>query len=159
MRWLLLPPDLRATEEQVQLLATTIAYSFAASVSLLLIWRHIIAPRLPGYKFTKPSDRVFLGNSFVSLYPALTAPILAMVSMRRLSWDVGSAMLSGPDDAGLRAVGISCGYMAYDVCYCSYYREVRSPQPCRSPVRSHRSSASPHTPKRSTLSHRTLILS
>lgn len=117
-----------ATAEQASLLHGTMATSFMVSAALLLIWRHVIAPAVPGYQRTTPSDRVFLANSFVSLYPALTAPLLALSSMRRLAWDdVATVMVAPPDDACLRAVGISCGYMAYDCLYCLYYKEVRSP--------------------------------
>lgn len=118
----------RATAEQTELLYGTLATSFAVSAALLLIWRHVIAPAVPGYKKASASDRVFLANSFVSLFPALTAPFLALSSMRRLPWhDVALAMVAPPDDECVRAIGISCGYMAYDCIYCMYYKEVRSP--------------------------------
>ncbi len=117
-----------ATPEERRLLMNSLLSSFGVSVSLLFIWRAVLAPSIPAYRKTSASDRVFLANSFVSLYPALTAPFLAIAAMRHLPWgDTSAAMAAAADENAYRAVGISCGYMAYDCLYCLWHKEVRSP--------------------------------
>jgi len=109
-------------------LTGTFAGSFGVSLCMLLIWRLVLAPAIPLYKSTSHSDRVFLGNSFVSMWPACTAPLLAYTSMRSLAWDDVSVLMTSPADSyAVRAVGISCGYMLYDTFYCLYYKQMRSP--------------------------------
>ena len=124
----LLAPIWGGSAEQRLTLTGTFAGSFCVSACMLLIWRLVIAPAIPLYKDRIHADRVFLGNSFVSMWPACTAPILAWTSMRSLAWDdVRVLMTSEADTYALRAVGISCGYMMYDTFYCIYYKQMRSP--------------------------------
>jgi len=115
-------------EPREQLFVSTVGASFWACVGLLFIWRVIIAPGIPMYATRTESDKVFLANSFVSLFNAFSAPVLAVLGMRALPWgDLENNMNSSPDDHAMRAVGLSCGYMLYDTLYCLYYREMRSP--------------------------------
>ena len=110
------------------LLTGTFAGAFGVSVCMLLIWRLVLAPAIPLYAGRSDSDKVFLGNSFVSLWPAFTAPVLAWACLRELAWDDVSVLMEAKADAyALRAVGISCGYMAYDTLYCLTYKQMRSP--------------------------------
>ena len=102
--------------------------AFSVSICMLLIWRIVLSPAIPQYHKRPEADRVFLANSFVSLWPAFTAPILALTAMRELPWEDLSQMLTvQADEYALRAVGISCGYMLYDTLYCLAYRQMRSP--------------------------------
>jgi hypothetical protein len=111
-----------------QLLSSTIAASFWACVGLLVIWHMVIAPGIATYEKRSKADKVFLANAFVSLFNAVTAPVLAVLGMRSVRWgDLENNMNAAPDDHALRAVGLSCGYMLYDTLYCLYYREMRSP--------------------------------
>jgi len=113
---------------QEQLLASTVGASFWACVGLLFIWRIVIAPGIATYEARTDADKVFLANSFVSLFNAVSAPVLAVLGMRSLPWgDLETNMNAAPDDHAMRAVGLSCGYMLYDTLYCCYYREMRSP--------------------------------
>jgi len=80
------------------------------------------------YSTRKPEELVFLSNSFVSLYPALTAPILAFMAIRELPLaDNERVLAAAPPAAALRAVGISCGYMLYDLMFILWHRQLRSP--------------------------------
>ena len=111
-----------------QLLSSTIAASFWACVGLLVIWHMVIAPGIATYEKRSKADKVFLANAFVSLFNAVSAPVLAVLGMRSVRWgDLENNMNAAPDDHALRAVGLSCGYMLYDTLYCLYYREMRSP--------------------------------
>lgn len=113
--------------ERVTLMMTLVGAS-CISFAMLMIWRHVLAPAIPAYATRTASDRVFLGNSFVSMWPAVTAPVLAIRSMAQLPWsDLDLLMVAPADEHALRAVGISCGYMLYDTIYCSVHREMRSP--------------------------------
>ena len=95
---------------QEHLLASCMAASFWCSIGLLLIWRHVIAPAIAAYSARSSSDKVFLSNSFVSLFNAIAAPVLAVLAMRSVPWgDVERVMDMPPDDYAIRAVGVSCG--------------------------------------------------
>lgn len=114
-------------ERRLMLLGTFVG-SFGVCVCMLLIWRLVLAPAIPSYHRRSFPDKVFMGNSFVSFWPALTAPVLAWRSMLLLPWDDLSALMQAPaDDYALRAVGLSCGYMFYDTFYCAWYSQMRSP--------------------------------
>ena len=71
--------EVEAAEEAV-LLFSTLAGSFAVSAALLLVWHVLLAPRIPGTR--SHEDHIFLASSFVSFYPALTAPFYAVLAMR-----------------------------------------------------------------------------
>ena len=102
--------------------------SICVCVCLLVLWRVVVTRAIPVYEGRSVSDKIFMSNSFVSAWPALTAPMLAWSAMRRLPWDdTGALMAAAADEHALRAVGLSCGYMLYDTCYCAYYRQMRSP--------------------------------
>ena len=91
-------------------------------------WTQVIAPGIATYEKRSKADKVFLANAFVSLFNAVSAPVLAVLGMRSVRWgDLENNMNAAPDDHALRAVGLSCGYMLYDTLYCLYYREMRSP--------------------------------
>eukprot|EP00965_Chrysotila_dentata_P254326 6211835-Pleurochrysis_carterae.AAC.1 len=51
------------------------ALSFVVSIALLLTWRFLIAPEIPGHQTRSQADRVMLANSVVSCYPALTGAL------------------------------------------------------------------------------------
>lgn len=109
-------------------LCATFLMAVCVSVGMLAIWSIVLAPAVPGYLQRSDTDKVFLGNSFVSSWPAFTAPVLAGMALWQLKWDdLDSFMTSAPSEYALRAVGLSCGYMAYDTMYCLYYSEMRSP--------------------------------
>ena len=102
--------------------------SICMCLCLLVLWRVLVARAIPVYEGRSVSDKIFMSNSFVSAWPALTAPMLAWSAIRRLPWDdTGTLMAAAADVHALRAVGLSCGYMLYDTCYCAYYRQMRSP--------------------------------
>ena len=67
--------------------------SFGVSLCMLLIWRFVLAPAIPLYRHRSVSDKVFVSNSFVSLWPALTAPVLAWKAMQQLPWDDPSMLM------------------------------------------------------------------
>lgn len=116
------------SEPEARVLAVAYAGSFGVSVGLLLLWRLLIAPAIPSYKTRSEDDRVFLANSFVSLYPAFTAPLLAIPAIMELPLHDNESLLHAPPSTlALRAVGLSAGYMLYDTVYCLSYRQVRSP--------------------------------
>lgn len=97
------------TEARLALLGSFMG-SFAVSMGMLAIWRHVLSPAIPGYRQRSESEKVFLGNSFVSVWPALTAPFVSMSAMAGLPWDnLGELMVSAADEYALRAVGLSCG--------------------------------------------------
>lgn len=111
--------------EEASILFVALASSFGLCVSLGLLWRHLVAPLIPAYKSAGPSERIFLAASFVSLYPACTAPLLALAEASTVPLgDNSLTMTIGPSPLALRAVGISCGYMVYDAIYCLMYEEV-----------------------------------
>ena len=117
-----------APTQREAFLASCMSVSFCCSVGLLLIWRVVIAPAIPAYNTRSSSDKVFLSNSFVSMFTAVAAPVLAVLAMRSVPWgDVERVMNTPPDDYAVRAVGLSCGYMLYDTLFCLYYKELRSP--------------------------------
>ena len=60
--------------DDATLLFGTLAASFGVSACLLLLWHHVIAPAVPRYATRSAEDKVFLASSFVSCYPAVTAP-------------------------------------------------------------------------------------
>ena len=102
--------------------------AFFVSIAFLLIWVLVLAPAIPAHKDRSPTDKIFLANSFVSSWIAMTAPALAWMSMRKLPWsDMNALMVAPADEYALRAVGLSCGYMLYDLLYCVYYKPMRSP--------------------------------
>ena len=110
------------------LLFSTLAGSFAVSVGLLVVWHLLIAPFIPGIKTRSREDHIFLASSFVSCYPAVTAPLLAVLAMRGVPLaDNEQVLNAAPSTAALQAVGISCGYMLYDTCYMLRHKIVRSP--------------------------------
>ena len=116
------------TSEHQLLLVDSVSTAFWVCVGLLLIWHQVITPAIPQYESRTKTDRIFLANSFVSLFNAFTAPVLAVLGMLRLPWgDLEHNMSSAPGAHAIRAVGLSCGYMLYDTLYCAYYREMRSP--------------------------------
>jgi hypothetical protein len=97
--------------------------SFAASVALLLLWRLLIAPAVAADR--SADDMVFLTNSVVSLYPALTAPFVALPALFELDTsDHATAMTAPPTRLALRAVGLSCGCMLYDTLFCLAHKQV-----------------------------------
>jgi hypothetical protein len=108
------------------LLFSTLLFSFAVSVCLLIVWHLLVSPAIPGTRSRE--DHIFLASSFVSCYPAVTAPCLAVLAMSGVPvMDNELVMDAAPTTAALRAVGISCGYMLYDTCYMLRHRQVRSP--------------------------------
>jgi len=116
------------TEPERLVLLGAFVGSFGVSVAMLVIWRLVLAPAIPLYATRSVPDKIFLSNSFVSTWPALTAPILAWTAMQQLPWDDPRLLMEAPaDEYALRAVGLSCGYMLYDLLYCLYYRPMRSP--------------------------------
>lgn len=124
----MLEPVWAGDAEMRLLLTNTIVGAFFVSLSMLAIWKLVLAPAIPSYAMRSDSDKVFLGNSFVSMWPAVTAPFVAWSSMRTMPWDDVSVLMSSPCDTySLRAVGLSCGYMLYDTLYCLYYKQMRSP--------------------------------
>ena len=60
--------------------ASCMAARFWCSLGLLLIWRHVIAPAIAAYS-AQQLRQVFLSNSFVSLFNAIAAPVLAVLAM------------------------------------------------------------------------------
>lgn len=113
-------------EAEAVLLFSTLAGSFAVSVALLAVWHALVAPFIPGTRSRE--DHIFLASSFVSCYPAVTAPFLAVLAMRAVPLTDNEHVMGAPaSTAALRAVGISCGYMLYDTCYMLRHRQVRSP--------------------------------
>jgi hypothetical protein len=117
----------RTEEQQLQLLKG-ICNSFMVSAALLLTWKLVIAPTLPAYRRASPEDRVFLANAFVSIYPALTAPWLALAALSRLTFSDLEQVMSAPaDDTALRSLSILIGFYLFDVIYSLYYRQMRSP--------------------------------
>lgn len=124
----LLEPVWGGDAELRLLLTNTLVGAFFISIMMLLIWSVILAPAIPSYASRSKADKVYMGNSFVSSWPALTAPLLAVAGARFMPWDdVSKLMVSPCESYSLRAVGISCGYMLYDTIYCLYYKQMRSP--------------------------------
>lgn len=121
--------------EEAGVLFRSFASSFAASCALLLLWRLAIAPAVAATR--SADDLVFLSNSVVSLYPALTAPFVALQAILELDTsDHATAMAAAPTRLALRAVGLSCGYMAYDTAYCLAHKQARrTPCACRPGLR------------------------
>jgi hypothetical protein len=101
--------------------------SFCVCASLLVLWRRVVAPSLPMYSTRTAEQMVFLSNSFVSLYPALTAPLLAFAAIRELPLSDERVLAVAPPVAALRAVGLSCGYMLYDLMFILWHAQLRSP--------------------------------
>jgi len=115
-------------EDATATLFTTLGISFVACVVLLALWHKLIAPAIPAYRSRSYEDHVFLASSFVSFYPAVTAPILATAALLDIpSFDNAFVMDARPTNPALHAVGISIGYMLYDTCYMLWHKEVRSP--------------------------------
>ena len=115
---------------EVQLLGKAFLGSFTVSVGLLLIWTNLIAPAIPNYKNRSQDDKIFLQNSAVSLYPALTAPFLALSALVALEPDQfqnQNFLVQTPSPIALRAVGLSCGYMFYDTIFCLLHKQCRQP--------------------------------
>ena len=84
------------SEPEARVLAVAYAGSFGVSVGLLLLWRLLIAPAIPSYKTRSEDDRVFLANSFVSLYPAFTAPLLAIPAIMEMPLHDNESLLHAP---------------------------------------------------------------
>jgi len=115
-------------EAEAVLLFSTLAGSFAVSFCLLVLWHKLIAPSIPSYRTRSREDQIFLASSFVSCYPSVTAPCLAVLALARVPvGDNQRVMDAAPSTEALRAVGISCGYMLYDTCYMLQHKQVRSP--------------------------------
>ena len=115
-------------DDEAVLLFSTLAASFGVCLCMLALWLHLIAPAIPAYKTREYDDKVFMASSFVSFYPAVTAPVLAGAAMLTIDLaDHAKLMDAAPTAGALRAVGISCGYMLYDTCYMLLHRQVRSP--------------------------------
>jgi len=108
-------------------LFSTLGVSFVVCVCMVQAWRRVIAPAIPSYQSCGEEERVFLSSSFVSFYPALTAPFLAYAAYTSLPEDDASLLTAAPSTTALRAVGISCGYMAYDTIICLANEELRKP--------------------------------
>ena len=49
--------------------------AFFVSIAFLLIWVLVLAPAIPAHKDRSPTDKIFLANSFVSSWIAMTAPV------------------------------------------------------------------------------------
>ena len=115
-----------ADDPDTQLLFGTLAASFAVSASLLLFWHAVVVPAFPRISTRPVEDRIHLAQSFVSCYPAVTAPFLALHAMQGISFTGSEVMDAAPSTAALVAVGLSCGYMLYDACYILRYKNVPS---------------------------------
>jgi len=112
--------------DEATILFQSFSWSFAASCVLLVLWRGLIAPVVAANR--SADDLVFLTNSVVSLFPALTAPFLAVQALWELPIsDHATALAAAPTPLALRAVGLSCGYMAYDTVFCLAHKQVRHP--------------------------------
>jgi len=117
--------------DEAAVLCWSFLTSFIASIALLLLWKLLIAPAVAANR--SADDMVFLTNSVVSLYPALTAPFLALPALFELDTsDHSTALAAPPTRLALRAVGLSCGYMFYDTLYCLSHKQVRLPAALRS---------------------------
>ena len=114
--------------EEARTLFTTMGASSGVCFCLLPIWRFLIAPAIPAYRHAGEAERMYLSQSAVSLYPACTAPFLAIVALSQLPVTSNEIiMTTAPSVSALHAVGISCGYMAYDTMFCLYNAPLRSP--------------------------------
>ena len=112
--------------DEATILFQSFSWSFAASCVLLVLWRGLIAPVVAANR--SADDLVFLTNSVVSLFPALTAPFLAVQALWELPIsDHATALAAAPTPLALRAVVLSCGYMAYDTVFCLAHKQVRHP--------------------------------
>jgi len=115
-------------EEATATLFTTLGISFVVCIALLALWHKLIAPAIPAYASRSYEDHVFLASSFVSFYPAVTAPVLATIALLDTPvFDNATVMDARASNEALHAVGISIGYMLYDTCYMLRHGEVRSP--------------------------------
>lgn len=115
-------------EHETTELFTVSACSFAVCVSLLYLWRFLIAPAIPIHKTLCEDDIIVLRSSFVSFYPAATAPFLAAAALSHLAAEADGGMLAAsPPTLALDAIGISLGYMLYDTIFCILHKPVRSP--------------------------------
>ena len=119
-------------ESEAATLYTSLGASFGVCVCLVFIWKFLIAPAIPAYgalaklEGKGEDERVFLASSFVSFYPACTAPFLAMIAARDIPFDDNATvMTAAPSQLALQAVGISCGYMLYDTFYCLLHKQAR----------------------------------
>lgn len=111
---------------EAAVLFKTLGASFCVCVCLAFTWRLLVGPCIPAYSRTDKSARVVLAASFVSLYPAVSAPFLAIAAASSMPISNGDGFMTvAPTDLVLRAVGISCGYMLYDAIYCLTHSEVR----------------------------------
>ena len=115
-------------DDAMATLFTTLGFSFVFCVALLALWHKLIAPAIPAYSTRSYEDHVFLASSFVSCYPAVTAPFLAAAALLDVPiFDNAVVMDARPSNEALHAVGISIGYMLYDTCYMLQHGQVRSP--------------------------------
>ena len=123
-----------STEEATATLFTTLGISFVVCIVLLALWHKLIAPAIPAYASRSYEDHVFLASSFVSFYPAVTAPVLATIALLDIPvFDNATIMDARPSNEALHAVGISIGYMLYDTFYCLLHKQVRTSTDANAP--------------------------
>ena len=127
-------------DSEAATLYSTLGASFGVCVCLVFIWKFLIAPAIPAYgalaklEGKGEDERVFLASSFVSFYPACTAPFLAIAAAREINFDDNATvMTAAPSQLALQAVGISCGYMLYDTFYCLLHKQVRTSTDANAP--------------------------
>jgi hypothetical protein len=123
-----LAPAWGGEDSQRYVVVETFVYSFALFVCIFLVWAWFLAPMIPRHQQCTADEQVQVGHSIVSIWPAASAPVFALLSMRHMPWhDATTLMVSPCDTHALRAIGLSCGYMFYDTLYCLRHKVMRSP--------------------------------
>ena len=107
--------------DEVLLFGYVAAASCAASVSLLLFWRFRVRPRLAAGR--PAADLQYLENSFITLFVSTAAPAFAIAAML----ETPMSPVAAPSSTALVALGISMGYMAFDLVWLLQHPELGTP--------------------------------
>jgi len=98
---------------------------FGGCCLMLVLWHKVIAPAIPRYASCSASDRCYLSNAVVNMFPSLVVPAL-LVAAGLPSGKPWADCTLAPSPLALVALGMTCGYLTYDTLFCLYYEEHRT---------------------------------
>jgi len=98
---------------------------FGGCCLMLVLWHKVIAPAIPRYASCSASDRCYLSNAVVNMFPSLVVPAL-LIAAGLPSGKPWADCTLAPSPLALVALGMTCGYLTYDTLFCLYYEEHRT---------------------------------
>ena len=108
--------------DELRLFLQIAAASCAASFSLLLVWRAVGARMLRKVK-RPPAVMQSFENSFVALFVSVVAPAFAIGALCELPM----SPVAAPTQAAIVALGISMGYIVFDLVWLLLHPELGTP--------------------------------